>query len=47
MLASHQQLPNIIIEIVVKTQLLQKKQVIITKMVEQFHRKTTKSTLKT
>ena len=39
MLASQQQLPKIIVALVVKTQLLQRKQVTIPKMVAQFHGK--------
>ena len=45
-LASHQQLPTVIVVLLVKAQLLQRKQVTIPKMVAQFHGKKIKSTLK-
>ena len=46
MLASHQQLPKITVALVVKIQLLQMKQVIIPKMVVQFHEKKDKKHIK-
>ena len=46
-LANHQQLPKVTVALVVKTQLLQRKQATIPKKVAQFHEKKIKCTLKT
>ena len=46
MLASHQQLPKVIVALVVKTQLLQRKEVTIPWMVAQFHRKKDRNHIK-